>query len=309
MKRRKYPICEDFKFWTKLNPPLNKVSVSVMQAALRPLFKFQRSNKECLVQKITIPFENINVNCLVYSPKNSEGELPCLIYYHGGGFVLPAAPCHYTNVKSYVKGANCVVVFVDYPLAPKHKFPVPVNASYHVYNWVVENAEKLNICSTKIAVGGDSAGGNISAIVSMMASDNSCKVKPCGQMLIYPAVGSKNLTKSMQEYTDTPMCNSVDYQKYLELYFENKEDMNNKYASAVNAQNYNVFPSTYIETAEFDCLRDEAMEFAELLKESGVCVYENYTKGTMHGYDIVQKSSITKNSIQKRIEFLNKVFE
>lgn len=306
-KRNKYPIDKDFKKWEHLNPPLNKFALFLVQKFMKVFSSKAKSDKYCTVEKINVPFGEKKIQCFLYSPKNIDKNSPCLIYYHGGGFVLPASPHHYNNAKKYALGANCKVVFVNYPLAPKNKFPIPVKASFAVYKWVIENAETLSIDKEKIAVGGDSAGGNISSIVSMMASDEKI-TKPCGQMLIYPAIGLDYATKSMQTYVDTPMCNSRDYEKYLKYYLNSEKDKENRYISPIRAESFDIFPTTYIETAEFDCLRDEAIIFAYLLNRSGVKLFLNKTKGTIHGYDIEGKSNITKNSINKRIYFLNQIF-
>lgn len=308
-KRTQYPLHKDFEKIANLNPPLHGILLPLMKGLMNMLYDRQKTDEYCKVTKIKIPYKKgKKMRAIIYEPVWLQPNSPCLVYYHGGGFVLPAAPYHYSYAKQYALGANCKVVFVDYPLAPEHRFPVPTDASYAAYKWVIDNAENLQIDPKKVAVGGDSAGGNISTIVSFMASDNKFQM-PIAQMLIYPAVGSRKETASMKMFTDTPMCNSVDYKKYCKFYFKNDEQMmTSRYASPLNAESVKIFPQSYIETAEFDCLRDEARLFAKMLKAAKVktTVYE--TMQTMHGYDIVEDSSISKESVKKRIEFLNEVF-
>ena len=113
----------------------------------------------------------------------------------------------------------------------------------------------------------------------------------------------------MQEFTDTPLCNSRDWQKYQKYYFPTEEAQNDRYVSALEKEDVSFFPPAYIETAEFDCLRDGAILFAKKLKETNIDCTLNQTKQTIHGYDLVMSSSITKQSVQQRIDFLKKVFE
>lgn len=305
--RKKYPIHSDFKRWTKLNPPINRFALFFVRHAMNLFFTAQKSDKQCMVKKIKIPFNDKKIRAIIFSPLSIKENSPCLIYYHGGGFVMPASPHHYHNARKYALEAQCKVVFVDYPLAPKNKYPIPAQASFETYKWVMTHAKELSVDKTRIAVGGDSAGGNLSAVVSLMAHDNNIQM-PCGQMLLYPAIGLDFETQSMKEFVDTPMCNSRDIDRYIKMYLKSEQDKQTRYVSPIRAESFDVYPTSFVETAEFDCLRDEAIFFACMLKIYGVKTHLHKTKGTMHGYDIVEKSPITQNSLQKRIEFLKSVF-
>jgi len=310
MKRTKYNISSDFDKWKNFNPPLNNRFVLwFFQTIMGWLGAKVKSDETCNAEKIIIPYaKNKKMKAVIYSPKIIEDDAPCLLYMHGGGFVLPGAPHHYNNAKKYALGANCKVIYLDYPLAPKNKYPIAVNACFDAYKWVIKNSKKLSINPNKIIVGGDSAGGNLSTIVSMMAYDEKITM-PIAQLLIYPSVNSGLQTPSMKKFTDTPLCNSKDCKKYEEYYFEREEDKYTKYVSPLNVDNFSQFPVTYIETAEFDCLRDEARIFARKLRNEGVKVELNNTKETMHGYDMVEDSSITIENMKKRIKFLISNFD
>lgn len=309
MKRKKYNINPDFEKWLDFNPPLNIFAVKLTQRAMGLMYFKEKSDDNVVVERLNIPYGvGKTMKALLYSPKGIEKNCPCLLYLHGGGFVLPAAPHHYNNCRKYAVGARCKVIFIDYPLAPQYKYPVPIEACYDAYVWVLNNAEKLSINKTKIAVGGDSAGGNLASVITMKAHDNDY-ILPCGQMLIYPATGSEEETESMKEFTDTPMCNSKDYKAYTKFYFNSEADLKDRYVSPMKARDFTIFPDTYIETAEFDCLRDEAIIFGDILKKAKVKTTMNNTKETMHGYDVVEDSKITINSINKRIKFLKKIFD
>lgn len=305
---KKYDIHPDFKDWANFHPPLNKPTILFMQNMMGLSFLAEKSSEDLIVEKLKIPFGKKTIRAIMYTPKNLKTPAPCLVYYHGGGYVLPGAPYHYLNCRKYALGANCKVLYVDYPLAPKNKYPLPFDACYQSYLWLVESAKAFGIDNKKIAVAGDSAGGCFASTICMRASDEIRPV-PCGQMLIYPAVVDKEPTKSMLEFTDTPMCNSKDCKKYEKFYFPNDEIKHDKYVTPLNQTDLSIFPPTYIETAEFDCLRDGGLDFASRLKSAGIKVSLNETKQTIHGYDVVETSEITKESIQKRLDFLNEVFE
>ena len=130
---------------------------------------------------------------------------------------------------------------------------------------------------------------------------------PCGQMLLYPAAGNVE-TESVKMYVDTPMCNSRDMEKYAKLYRPDLTVGNNVYASPIEAESLAELPDAYIETAEFDCLRDGGILYAERLQQFGVSAELYNTKGTMHGFDIVLKSPIVRECVERRIKFLKRIF-
>ena len=307
MKRKKYDVAKDFEKWSKLNPPINKFSASLLQFFMAPFFKKQKSTKECSVERKSAVLKDTKIDFLVYTPNDLKENAPCLIYYHGGGFMLPATPQHYRKAREYAIACGCKVFFPNYPLAPKYKFPFPAEICFEFFKHIINNFEQFGINKDKIIVGGDSAGGSLSLIVCMMANDNQVKT-PLAQMLIYPAIGLTEPTPSMIEFVDTGMCNSKDVEKYCKLYYKNEEDRKSRYSCALNLEDLSKYPPTYVETAQFDCLRDEAKLFADKLKESGVEVFENHTKKTIHGYDIAEASPIVKESMSKRISFLNEQF-
>ena len=309
MNRKKYDISPDFEQWVNFNPPINGFSLRVIQKLMGWTILKEKSDDKVNILMLNIPYGvGKTMKALLYSPNKIEGNAPCLMYLHGGGFVLPGAPHHFNNCRRYAVGAKCKVLYVDYPLAPKNKYPIPIEACFSAYKWLIENAKNLAIDPAKIAVGGDSAGGNMASVIFLKAKDNKIQL-PCAQMLIYPAIGLETETESMKEFTDTPMCNSKDYKAYTKMYFKSKTDLMDRYVSPMKEKDLSIFTKTYIETAEFDCLRDEALIFAKELKKAKVKVSLHKTKQTMHGYDIVEDSEITKESLKKRIGFLKKIFE
>ena len=308
MGRTKYPIHPDFKKYEHFNPPLNKVVLPFMQKIIGHLFKMEKSTEQVDAKRLSIPIENGQViEPLLYTPIGISDHAPCLIYYHGGGFVLPAAPHHYLLAKAYAIRGNCKVLFVNYRLAPKHPFPAAPEDCYTAYSWLCANAKDLAIDSTRILLAGDSAGGQLATVVCLMARDRGHSM-PCGQKMIYPVTGRKMETESMKFFTDTPLCNSKDIEKYDAYYIKEPLYENHDYASPIHAECLKKLPEAYIETAEFDCLRDEGILYAERLIASGVPVELNNTLGTIHGFDIALESEIVRECVNQRVAFIKKIF-
>lgn len=267
MRRAKYPIHPDFKKWENMNPPLNRLMLPIFQKSLNRLFSREKSTKKITVDRIQIPIDGATIRALLYSPMDIGENVPCLIYFHGGGFVLPAAHFHYKLAREYALRLRCKVLFVDYRLAPKYPFPAAPEDCYAAYCWLLSHAKSLSINAKHIAVGGDSAGGELATVVCLMSKDRGQKM-PCGQLLIYPVTSRGIVTDSMKKYTDTPMCNSRDIMQYERLYMQDPEAGKREYSSPIHAASLEGLPPSYIETAEFDCLRDGGILYAERLRSS-----------------------------------------
>lgn len=267
-----------------------------------------KSDDYVTVNKFFTPgYEGENISTLVIEPKQNSDKLPCVVFYHGGGFLMSASAAHYQVAKWYAQKAHCKVVLTDYRLLPKYKYPVAIEDCYNTYLWILQNAEELNIDKEKILLSGDSAGGNIASAVTVMLKDRE-KPMPKGVMLIYPVLDKRMITESMKKYTDTPIWDSNCTKKFWDMYL--KEDGNQaKYASISEIDNLDFFPSTYIEVAEFDCLHDEGIAFAEKLQAEGINAKVYEVKGTCHGFEAVTNSSIVDKCINRRIEWIKRIYE
>lgn len=160
---------------------------------------------------------------------------------------------------------------------------------------MLDNAETLGIDTSNTAIVGDSAGGFL-AIKTVLESD----IRPSKLMLIYPVVDCSMRTESMAQYDDTPVWNSELNRRMWEYYLQGAAEESLLDLAEAELQN---MPATYVETAEFDCLRDEGNEFARMLTEVGVATTHTQTKGTMHGFDMAQRSEITERQITARCEW------
>lgn len=308
MKKKKYNYNKDLRAFAFLNPPVILPLLPVMQFFMKGFYFTDMPDKELKKEKIVIPVNNGKIKALVYTPEGAEGkETPCIVFYHGGGFVYNAAPHHFTLAKNLAKALGVRVVFPDYRLAPAHPFPTAVEDAFDCYRYISENAEKMGIDKKRIALCGDSAGGNLSAVVSLIARDRNF-TPPCAQVLLYPFVDADRESESMLEFTDTPMCNSKAAVKYNEAYIRTKAYSPVEWFSVADAENLYNMPETYIETAEFDCLHDGGVKYYNKLIKCGNKAYLYETKGTMHGYDIATKSEVYALCMKKRVEFLNSIF-
>ena len=251
----------------------------------------------------------VNIPVYIFKPRKCFCEkLPCLLNFHGGGFMTKASPVHFARAIEYAKKLSCIVIMPDYRLLPKHTFPIPSNDCFAVYKWILDNEKSLNIDLRKFVVMGDSAGGALCMGTMLRARDYNLKM-PKFQLLIYPMADRKQKSESCKIFTDTPVWNSKLNAFAWKLCFNNVHDFSNtEYISPLDASSFHNIPSTYIEVADIDCLRDEGIELAQKLESGGVKTELVKTKNTPHGYDCATKSKTTKKMMKHRIELLLKEF-
>ncbi|WP_019424459.1 alpha/beta hydrolase [Paenibacillus sp. OSY-SE] len=236
------------------------------------------------VQNRMIPGQEHDVPIRVYTPEG-DGPHPALVYYHGGGFILGGLDSHDSICRVFANAASCVVVSVDYRLAPEHKFPAAVEDAFASLNWVADHADELNVNPSQIAVGGDSAGGNLSAVMAIKAKEQGSPPLTY-QLLIYPAVSTDirfdfpSMTENANGYLLTVESIRLFYSQYL----RNEEDAMNPYSSPLLYKNVTSLPPAMVITAEFDPLRDEGKAYAERLQQAGVPVHYTCYKGMIHQF-------------------------
>lgn len=304
---RRYGISREFFPFDRFVPPISKKFLKLASAHMGAPKKFLKAKGFC-IEKHTAASGGAPVDYFVISPDGLGQNAPCLIYIHGGGFVLKAAGYHYMNCLRYAKEAGCRVVFPDYRLAPEDLFPAFYEDCYAVFSEVYEKAEAYGIDTRRIGVGGDSAGAALAAGLCLMARERNHPVRFLFAMLPYPFLDARNNSASCKKYTDTPMWNSTLSDRIEPMTKVPKDHPSYVWYSPVEAKDHSVLPPAYIETAEFDCLHDDGVLFAGLLKKAGVPAVLNETKGTMHGYDIVTRSPLAKAAMERRIAFMKAKF-
>ena len=207
---RKYPIGKEFFPYSYFTPPIrNAAMAGRMGSLMRPPRWIRHDRAVTVHAEVIRGYRDAEIEVLIFEPRGIGDAAPCLVYYHGGGFFFEGAGYHYKLAKAYALQTPCKVVFVQYRLAPKHPFPIPVEDCYAALCWTFANAEKLHIDKTKIAVGGDSAGGTLAAAVCQMARDRGTDL-PCFQLLVYPAT-TAGCRLSPTESIPTRRCGTARY--------------------------------------------------------------------------------------------------
>ena len=216
----------------------------------------------------------------IYRP--SEGQLPCLVYFHGGGWVIGDLETHDAPCRHLANKTGCVVIAVDYSLAPEDPYPASINDAYAATCWIAAHASELAIDDQRIAVGGDSAGGNLAACVALRARDEAGP-QIIHQMLVYPVTDAAMDTPSYEENATGYML-TKDSMTWFWNHYADEEQRFEAYASPLRASSLTGLPAATIVTAGFDPLRDEGEAYGARLSESGVQTLVKRYDGLIHGF-------------------------
>jgi len=235
------------------------------------------------VEDRSIPGPQGQIPIRIYTAEGT-GKRPVMVYYHGGGWVVGNIETHDIVTRYLAKASGGIVVSVDYRLAPENPFPAAVEDAYAALEWVSENAESLGGDPSRIAVAGDSAGGNISAVVSLRARDrNGPSIK--FQALIYPVTNISSLdTESYNNFATGFFLTREGMEWFRSHYLPKTEDWVDPYASPLLARDHSNLPPAVVITAQFDPLRDEGEAYAETLRQAGVPVEVVRYDGVIHGF-------------------------
>ncbi|WP_201289259.1 alpha/beta hydrolase [Halovenus carboxidivorans] len=217
----------------------------------------------------------------VYIPEG-QGPYPTLVYFHGGGWVIGDLDTHDETCRVLSSEADCMVVSVDYRLAPEHKFPTPLEDCYAAFEWVSENAETMQVDTENLFVGGDSAGGNLAAAVALRARDTGGP-SIARQVLIYPVTDHSYDTPSYDENGEGGMISEDDMRWFWNHYLRDEIDGKHPYASPLQAQSLDDLPPATVATCGLDPLRDEGAAYAERLRDAGVSVEHHNYEDCIHG--------------------------
>ena len=241
------------------------------------------------VTDVRIPGPAGPIAARVYSAHADKTPRPTVAYFHGGGWVQGDLETHHGLCARLAKHADAVVVAVDYRLAPEHKFPAAVDDCFAAYRWLRAHGRDVGADPARVAVAGDSAGGNLSAVVSQLAAAGGVPVPTC-QVLIYPAVDFSLDTESHRELADGHVIPRDRILWYSEQYLRGEPDKADLRASPLRAPKLAGQPPTLVVTAGFDPLRDEGHAYAEKLREAGLdVVYREYA-GQIHAFVSLTKA-------------------
>lgn len=240
---------------------------------------------ECAVDRVedrTIPGPGGELPIRVYLPAGA-GPHPVLVYLHGGGWVMGDLDSHDGLCRCLCGASRCAVIALDYRLAPYHKFPAALEDTYFAICWTAAHAAELNIDATRIAVGGDSAGGNLAAAACLMARDRGGP-EIAFQVLLYPITDYAFDTRSYSENGEGYFLTRERMMWFWNHYLEREEEGSNPYASPLRCEDLSGLPPAFVLTTEFDPLRDEGEAYADRLHEAGVAASVRRHEGMIHGF-------------------------
>ncbi|MBP3657531.1 MAG: alpha/beta hydrolase [Clostridia bacterium] len=309
MFKKKYPISREFFPFDRFTPPMSRRFVLLAQWGMKtPKLLWQ--DPELDVKTLMIPgYRGEEIEAYVISPQGIPSPAPCLVNFHGGGFVFEGYDSHYRLAMTYAKRVRCRVIYVRYRLAPKHPFPVPQEDCCAALCWVHDHAQELDIDRECIGVCGDSAGGTLAVTACMMARDRGAAVRPLFQLLVYPWLDGRGDSESCRRYTDTPMWNSTLSSKVGPIINPDPAATPRAYQSPVEAESFAGLPPAYVEVAEYDCLHDDGVLYAQLLMKAGIEAELHESEGTMHGFDTVFSAPTSQRMIGQRTAYMKRMFE
>ena len=285
--------------------PMSDLSPEQIRSAPSPTAAYNPDPAPVAVEEVEVPSrDGSQIRVRMYRKDENSIAAP-LIFIHGGCWVFCTLDSHDTLCRQLCMDSDLTVFSVDYRLAPEHKFPTGVQDCYDAAKWISKNYDVVNVTSDDLLICGDSAGGNLSTVVTLMAK-RSGEFKVRGQMLFYPI-------------TDASRMNNESYTEFAKNYFLTKETMEygaNHYVSSQSeflnplvspllADDLSGMPKTLIQTAEFDVLRDEAEAYAEKLAKNGVDVECVRYKGMIHAYAaLIGKIDLGRDAVNDAVQFL-----
>jgi acetyl esterase len=237
------------------------------------------------VAPLSIPAPHGAIPARVYRPmklRDRDGLAPCLVFFHGGGFVIGNLDSHDVVCRKLAHEGELVVISVDYRLAPEHKFPAAVDDAITATAWISDNASTLGIDAARLCVGGDSAGGNLAAVTALMARDRNGP-ELAGQLLLYPVIAPDFDTESYRLFGRGYYNPKPAMQWYWDCYVPSADDRLHPYAAPLRADLVGM-PHAVLVIAGHDPLRDEGLSFGAALEAAGVPIVQLRYDGGIHGF-------------------------
>jgi acetyl esterase len=258
--------------------------VSVARTQLRKLAAMVDGEIAVGVKELSIPGPAGAIRARHYVPVNTHGTEPLLVFFHGGGFVLGDIDTHDGLCRLICRDAGVHVLSIDYRLAPEHKAPAAVQDCYAAYRWALEHAAELGADPARVAVGGDSAGGNLAAVVSQQARADGVRL-PALQLLIYPVTDFSADTRSKTLFADGFFLTKADMDWFRAQYLEGAPiDGTDPRVAPLLADDFSGLPPALLLTGGFDPLRDEGNQYAVALAAAGVPVDHRHYGSLIHGF-------------------------
>src|SRR4051812_33791590 len=263
-------------------PPISSMSVDGARAmALAFIGMAGEQVPVASVRDISIPVDGAEIGARAYTPEG-DGPHPVVMFFHGGGFVICNLDTHDNLARTICRDAGATVVSVDYRMGPEHRFPAAPQDCFATTRWVAAHGAELGADASRLAVCGDSAGGNLSAVVTQMARDGGGPEIRFAA-LIYPGTDMTATGGSMESNAKGYFLEQADIDWFMGHYLSNEDDRRNPMASPALHPNLADLPPCFIATCEFDPLADQGEEYGELLRANGVAVEAQRYPGLIHG--------------------------
>ncbi|RUS29912.1 lipase [Jimgerdemannia flammicorona] len=294
-------------------PPPDTLDVQEARAAVeRSQSRDVAAPAANIVDKILPVGPSGSVLIRVVRPKGVKGILPAIVYIHGGAFIFGSIITYDRIIREIVHGTQAAVVFVEYSLAPEAQYPVAVEESYAAAKWIAGNGHKLELDEKRLAIAGDSAGGNIAAAVTILSRERNGP-KFVQQVLFYPATDDSFATGSYEQFQEGYMLTRSAARRFLDMYCPDETARAQPTACPLRATKEQLagLPQALIITAEADVLRDEGEDYARKLLEAGVKVTAVRFLGTIHGFatsNELRETQGAEAAIGLAIETLKKGF-
>ena len=244
------------------------------------------------VSERTISFDGQSVPLKIVRPAGVSGVLPAFLFFHGGGWVIGDFPTHERFVRDLVHASGAVAIFVDYSLSPEVHYPVAINQAYAALQWVAQHGAEIGVDGSRLAVAGNSAGGNIAASVALQAKLHAGPALKC-QVLFWPVTDARFNTESYEQFQSDHFLTREMMKWFWNHYIPDAAQRNEIFASPLQAtlDQLRGLPPTLVQTAELDVLRDEGEAYARLLDLAGVEVTSLRVNGMIHDYGLLNPLS------------------
>lgn len=265
--------------------PIYTLTPTEARAVLTNLQAKTRDLASVVIEDKTIDIDGKKIPLHIIRPENAKQAMPVIMYFHGGGWILGNFKTHERFLRELTNASNAAIVFVDYSPAPEAKYPTQIEQAYAATKWIAENGKSLNLDTSKIAVAGDSVGGNMAAVVTLLAKENNTP-KIGFQVLFYPVTDANFETESYKLFENGPWLTKKAMQWFWDAYLPNKEDAKKITASPLQAsiEQLKGLPPALIITDQNDVLRDEGEAYANKLMQAGVPVVATRYLGTIHDF-------------------------
>lgn len=232
------------------------------------------------VSQWSFSHDNTQIACEIHRPSGASEPLPVLIFYHGGGYAAGSLNSHRSVCRQFAKSAHCAVIAVDYRLAPEHPFPTPINDCLAAYDAITQACEALGIDPLRVAIGGDSAGGNAAAVIAQQR--RGARIPPKLQMLWVPWVDMSAQSHSYQSMSTGFFLDKITMEWYTDQYIAKKEERLQPLASPLLQPDFSGLCPAVIFVAGFDPLCEEGLAYAQKLKTAGTAVTLELIEGAVH---------------------------